>query len=368
MKNFLLFLIFLFSSKVLAYSEFSRHGYVNCTSCHLSPSGGGLLTPYGRELSRAIVSTWGVKNEQYFAYNAIPQLSKSDKILVGAFIRGLQSYRSDKQATEARAILMQADADIAYNTKDWVIMGSIGRQELRKGLESDSRLFSRRHYGIYRFDNKNQIRTGKFLKYYGLNDPNHQMFVRRYLNFGFDTESYNLEYSYLGENYSAYLTQSFGNFEDKYSPNKEEGTTASASWFFAEKQKIGVSFFKGSEPLSRRNTYGVWGIFSFHPKIFTMHEVDFQNKRIKSSGKMQSGYVTSNKFNYESLRGVIGFLSYDLANLNPISSSSKRSSYGAGVQFFPRPHFEIVSSWQNEEIIDLDSKSQLYAVILHFYL
>lgn len=368
MKVIISFLIFFSISKVMAYSEFSRHGYVNCTSCHLSPSGGGLLNPYGRELSRAIVSTWGVKNEQYFAYNSFPQISKSDKFLIGAFIRGLQAYRTDKHVSEARAILMQADADVAYNAKDWAIVGSIGRQELRKGLESHSRLFSRRHYSIYRIDSKNNVRAGKFLKFYGLNDPNHQMFVRRYLNFGFDTESYNLEYSHLGDNFSAYVTQSLGNFRDKYSPNHEKGVTASASMFFAEKQKAGISFFKGSEPLSRRNTYGVWGIFSFHPKIFTLHEVDFQNKRTKSSGKMQSGYVSSNKFNYEPLKGLIGFLTYDLANLNPINVSSKRSAYGTGIQFFPRPHFELVTSWQKEEIVKINSNSQLYSVTLHFYL
>ena len=33
--------------------------YPRCTACHYSPSGGGLLTSYGRSLSREEISTFG---------------------------------------------------------------------------------------------------------------------------------------------------------------------------------------------------------------------------------------------------------------------------------------------------------------------
>lgn len=326
------------------------------------------MTPYGRELSKALMSTWGGKKEQYFAYDAIETLSKSETILAGAFIRGVQGHREDRQASEARAILMQADADMAVNQKNWAIMASLGRQELRSGLNSNSRLFSRRHYGIYRFDSFNQIHAGKFLKFYGLNDPNHQLYVRKFLNFGFDTESYNAEYSFLGEHLNFYLTYSFGNFEDKYSQNKEKSISASASYFFADKQKFGASAYRGSDPSISRITYGIWGIFSFHPKVFTMHELNFQNKKIKSSGVKQAGHVGSNKINYEHLKGLIAFLSYDLANLNPGEVGSKKFAYGGGIQFFPRPHFEFVSAWQKEEIPNRNSRSDLFSLMMHFYL
>ncbi len=369
MKLFLLALfIFLGTLEANAYSELSRHGYVNCTACHLSPSGGGLLTPYGRELTRAVVSTWGVKNEQYFAYNSVPALSKNDKLLVGAFLRGLQSYKTDTVATEARAIFMQADVDLAYNSKKWALLGAVGRQELRNGLESEARIFSRRHYGLYRFDQKNVLRIGKFLQFYGLNDPNHQMYVRRYLNFGFDTESYNAEYSFLGDNFSFYLTSVFGNLDKKYSKKKGKGTSASGSYFFGDNQKIGLSSYLGSETTSKRNVFGIWGIFSFHSKVFTTHELDLQKRKIKLTGRKESGFVTSNKINFELIQGLIGFITYDLANLNPASTSSKQFAYGAGINLFPRPHFEFVSAWQREEIVKLKSQSDLFSLVVHFYL
>lgn len=363
-----IFIFIFFLPKAFSYSELSRHGYVNCTTCHLSPSGGSLLTPYGRELSKAALSTWGTKKEQYFAYNAFPALSKSERVLVGAYIRGLQAYRMDETANEARAILMQADFDIAYNAPSWAITGSAGRQELRKGLESDSRLFSRRHYGIYRITPSHQLRAGKFLKFYGLNDPNHQMYVRRFLNFGFDSESYNLEYSYQGENISTFATAFLGNFKDPFALAKEEGMSLSASYFFYDKQKIGISLLRASDEISKRSVSGVWGIFSYHPQFFSIHEFDLQYKFIKNNSQKQNGFVTSNKFNYEPIKGLISFLSYDLANLNPAIISSKKLAYGAGLQLFPRPHLEILTAWQKEEIVKLKVKSDLYSLMVHFYL
>lgn len=369
MKTFLAFFILIFFlPKAFSYSELSRHGYVNCTTCHLSPSGGSLLTPYGRELSKAALSTWGGKTEQYFVYNALPSLSKSERVLVGAYIRGLQAYKTDNTANEARAILMQADLDAAFNSQNWAIAGSLGRQELRKGLESDSRLFSRRHYALYRITPNNQIRAGKFLKFYGLNDPNHQMYVRRFLNFGFDSESYNFEYSYQGETISTFATAFFGNFKDPFSLAKEEGVSFSANYFFYDKQKLGVSLLKASDDISKRSVSGIWGIFSYHPQFFSMHEIDLQYKSIKSNNQKQNGFVTSNKFNYEPIKGLISFLSYDLANLNPALISSKKSAYGAGLQLFPRPHLEILTAWQKEEIVKLKAKSDLYSLMVHFYL
>lgn len=368
MKLIFFFIVISFYSEAYSYSELSRHGYVNCTACHLSPGGGGLMTPYGRELSKDLVSTWASKNEQYFAYNAIPALSQNEKVLVGAFIRGLQAIRDDSNATEARAILMQADADIAYNDTHWAAVLSLGRQEIRQGLESHSRLFSRRHYALFRTNFTNQLRVGKFLPFYGLNDPNHQQYVRRLLNFGFDTEAYNAEYSYLGENFNLYLTSLFGNLGDRHSQNKEKGISATMSLFFGDKQKAGLSFYRGKEESFRRMTYGIWSIFSFSPKVFSTHEFDLQDKTITATDVNQFGYVTSNKINYEYLRGLIGFLSYDLANLNSVNVSSRKFAYGGGIQFFPRPHFEFITSWQKEEIVHLRSQSDLYSLILHFYL
>jgi hypothetical protein len=40
-----------------ALATMIRLGYTNCAVCHLSPQGGGLLTPYGRASTRLRVSS-----------------------------------------------------------------------------------------------------------------------------------------------------------------------------------------------------------------------------------------------------------------------------------------------------------------------
>ncbi|RYZ63714.1 MAG: hypothetical protein EOP05_23120, partial [Proteobacteria bacterium] len=46
-----------------AYPDLIRHNYVNCTTCHVSPTGGGAMTEYGRAMSHELLSAWGTERE-----------------------------------------------------------------------------------------------------------------------------------------------------------------------------------------------------------------------------------------------------------------------------------------------------------------
>jgi len=330
MKFFFVF-IFTFSFNAWGFPEMSRHGYFNCTSCHLSPAGGGALTLYGRELSKELLSTSSVKGEQYFAYNAIPSLSKSDKVLLAAYIRGLQVLRENDQVNEARTILMQADAEAAYNEKHWAILGTVGRQEVRSGLESRGHVFSRRHYILGRFDKHQNLRLGKFLKSYGLDDPNHYMFVRNALNFSYDTESYNAEYSYLAENFNTYLTIVTDLKTDDYFRNDERGIAFNGS-LKLDKSKIGLSLYHGTNARQRRMVGGLWGIGAFTKQFFLMSEIDFQSAVTKANHANTNGAVMSHRFNYEVYKGIIPFLSFDQKYLNFKNKNSELHSIGLGAR------------------------------------
>jgi hypothetical protein len=329
----------------------------------LSPAGGGVLTLYGRELSREILSTWGEKGEQYFSYGKIPT---DEKVLLGAFVRVLQMREENEKRVEARTILMQADAEAGYNSEKWAVDATIGRQEIRKNLDSEGRVFSRRYYLLYRPTDKVNVRAGKFLQFYGLNDPNHNLYVRRELNFGFDTETPNLEVSYLGDNWSSYLTYVDGasNKDEQYSYLKDRALSFTTSYFFQEKNKIGASFYRGEDDDTKRSTAGPWLLYSFTPQVFLMSEFDYQIRTPKAGGDDIKGYVTSNRLNYEVKQGLIPFALYEKTYLNKDDPTTERQSYGAGIQFFPRPHFELVGVAQHEE----NPNNDLVWALVHFYL
>ena len=49
--------VLLSSGRAQAYPWMIKHGYTNCATCHADPSGGELLTAYGRVLSEEVLST-----------------------------------------------------------------------------------------------------------------------------------------------------------------------------------------------------------------------------------------------------------------------------------------------------------------------
>ena len=78
-KNYFWFVLsigvwFIESRPSHAFPEMVRHGYANCITCHISPDGGGVLTAYGRSLSREVLSTWGAEGEAVLHDKAVPRL------------------------------------------------------------------------------------------------------------------------------------------------------------------------------------------------------------------------------------------------------------------------------------------------------
>jgi hypothetical protein len=92
-------LLLLVSGRAMGFPDLIRHGYTNCIACHVSPNGGGVLTKYGRSLSKELLSTWGREGEEKFAYFAktSPQFA-----LPRRFARKVQSKEAGSNKTTLR--------------------------------------------------------------------------------------------------------------------------------------------------------------------------------------------------------------------------------------------------------------------------
>src|SRR2546430_396895 len=110
-----IWLLISYAPNAWAFSELVRHNYTNCTACHISPNGGGVLTQYGRELSRAILSTWGAdnENESRFAWGAVTPPSWLE--IMGMY-RSVVAYQNTPFITQAQYIFMQGDFEAAAHT------------------------------------------------------------------------------------------------------------------------------------------------------------------------------------------------------------------------------------------------------------
>lgn len=320
-----------------AYPQLTRHNYFNCTACHVSPSGGGDLTQYGHSLSAELLSIKGGETESKALWGLTPD---SEVITPSGFFRVLQMYTNNEKVTEAKAILMQADLGVAVHEGHFTAVGSVGRRRVAPpGSPTEHEIFSRTHYLMYSADNGINVRGGKFMPSFGLNHPNHYLLVRRDTGLSNDTERYNAEASYLGDGFSVLGTAIFGPGGDHHSNSKESGGTGSVNKSLSESSRIGASYYKGDSTSLHRQLEGVYGIVSYTPNFYSQIEIDHQD--LLSAGRKTKGFVGSHQLTWEVTKGVNPYLQNEWENLDDTSSLNSLLTFGAGVNLYPRPHFEI---------------------------
>jgi hypothetical protein len=356
----------IFSSSSFAFPEMVRHAYVNCNSCHVSQTGGGILTEYGRELSKELLSTWKNKDEnskeQNFAYDLV---SIPKWLNMGGDVRSVYVYKDDKLATQGRLILMQADLEAAATYKKFTFDLTGGYQSPKSANTFSDYLISRRHFLNYAASDVSNVRVGRFIPAFGINTPDHVSLTRTGLGFGQGFESYNLEGSYIGEKYNLFLTGIFGRLDDP-TLDREQGGAVQGSIAITDSAKIGLNYLYGKKKTSTRHVYGIFGLLGITKDLSLLSEFDLQNKN--SSSLTSFGVATTQKLSYEANDGVWLFLTQEWSKLNFENIQSGINVFGAGVQFFPRTHFEFNVSWERQQILALSDRYFDYAwVMSHFY-
>ena len=359
---FALAVLFGAARPAFAFPELVRKGYGNCISCHVSTSGGGVLTAYGRELSLEALSWMGTEKESLFAYGLV---QTPEWAALGGDVRTVQTYRNTDLFVSESWIWMQADLEAAVSFGKLTADGTVG-------LDYFGNFVSRRHYLILNLTDEIHLRGGRFLLPYGINSADHLIATKRLGLLDLDDEdedSYNIEASYIGEAVNVYLTGTFGRPSLTIMGEQlDHGGALSASYYFAEKYKVGVSAYHGSNDFRDRYIAGPWLILGFTPQVFLLSEWDFQDKAF-TGGDHFWGTANYNKLDYEFIKGFHVYLEQDYYRdsfADPNSNSFQ--NYGAGLQIFPRPHFEINMSWNKTRTSAIENDFENYAwLMLHFY-
>ena len=355
----------LYSTKsAFSYPEMNRHGYPNCAACHVSPSGGGLLTAYGRQLSQEVMSTWGTsEREPSFAYGLF---TLPEWLNLGGDFRAAQIYLNSPAREYARFIPMQADLEGGVTYDKWQLVGTFGLQERSSYNFAGGRFTSRRHYLLYRPIDELTLRAGRFQPAFGINIDNHTAVTRRNLRWEEGAETYNFEAAWAAETFDAFATVVVGRPE---SPQlkRETGVALRSSLNIGERYKAGLSYFYGSNPDGKRHVFGPYAHLGFTPHFFALAEVDFQNFR-PTAGNGQWGIVNYLRVNYEFLKGLHAFATQELAKTNFNDDRTVINAYGLGLQWFPRSHFEIQALWQKRRQLASSLAYYDFAWLqLHFY-
>lgn len=292
---------------------FLSRQYARCTTCHYSPTGGGLLTPYGRSLTRQELSTMGgghaaapgprtappPAGEESFLFGALGD--RLGPLNVGIDLRPGHLDVRFPGGKVTRDLLMNADIVAAYRANGWTVYGELGRQPLTAGTRVDS--FE--HWVSHQWKNGVGVRAGRFLPAYGIHFADHTAYNRRPLGLDTFDQIYGVELSHTSDRHLVQLTAGPGRADSIVHDDGLRGFTAAGrvQMDLSPRTVLVVSgLFHDASRLEARNGSGgvSFGIApSSHLTVWTEGDVQFQKGAAGAPA-----YTLVNETSYEVFRGV----------------------------------------------------------------
>ncbi len=332
----------LWPSEAHAYAWMIRHDYTACSTCHADPSGGELLTQYGRVTSDLILRMkYGADSSDTKEGSTKDGTAKEgekqgpdtgmlwgaldlpERLLLSGSYRNLYviSPSSDKAFTFIP--VMQADLYGQLRLGPVTFGGSLGAGRAVPGsthtraaqvTTSDDGmvLVSRNFYMGVDIGDKYVLRGGRLNLPFGVRIPEHTMWAREVTKTDRESDQQDgLALAYVGENMRAEFMAIAGNYQtrlDPLPPYEELSSDAvrERGYSFYMEGIAGTSFAAG---ISSKATYARLDRQTFEEKSFqqahglTMRWAPF--KRLSFLGEMDSLFRTNRN------AGYVGFLQGD---------------------------------------------------------
>jgi hypothetical protein len=354
-------ILFLLASPAWAFPEMVRHGYPNCIACHISPTGGGVLNAYGRQISKELLSTWGVDNEQRFLYIVQPP----DWLAPGGDLKYLALGESAGGVTTNQWIDMEQDGEVAVTVGQFTADVAAGFQQYP--TEADpTQFFSRRYFLSYRPTDELVFRAGRFFPAYGIYIPEHVALIRRGLGWDEGMETYNVEASYLGEKYNFQIEGILGR-PDNPGLYREQGTSMTGAINITDTMKLGASYYYGYSLLTSHQFAGPYAILGFTPHFFLLSQADFERSFAYTDQAPHYGLDDYQRLDYEIVQGLHVYVTQEFQQTDMTIGSTRQDNYWFGIQFFPRPHWEFQAFWEKQFFALASPPADVYAFYIHFY-
>ncbi len=299
-----------------------------------------------------------------FAYGLV---KPPDWLNLGGDVRVLQQYIRTNTVETASFIFMQADVEAAATVGKFQADVSVGPQPSTTLYHAGGFIYSDRHFIAYHPTDQITIRGGKFMTAYGINTAEHELLIKKNLQFDEGMETYNVEASYLGDNFDAYATIILGRPDAPYL-NFEKGFALRSSYLLKQTNKLGVSYYYGSDNTANRHLFGPYAILGLTAKFFILAELDFQYN-LPFGSPTTWGFANYLRADYEFIKGVHGYLSQEYSNLDWTQQLNTTQTYGIGAQWFPRPHFEFQGVVQKTKMPTVSTDFFTVAwLLMHYYL
>jgi hypothetical protein len=381
-------MIFLLAAAMLASEAsaepmFLAKQYARCTACHYSPTGGGLLTPYGRLLSHRELSTTGgtgaapaagteddSKGEQAFLYGALGDAL--GPVHLGLEMRPARLHVGFPGGSQDMNLLMNLDLIGAVRKNGWTAYGTVGREPdnsaVRNGrTEPGAAFISYEHWIAYETDKGFRIRAGRFLPAYGVRFADHTAYTRVNLDLDRNDQVYGLEVSGTMGRSLAQVMVSPGKAEAILHDAGHRGFSTAGRWQFDLTPRtaiVGSAFYRHSTDLDAKSGL-VGGAFGVAPtsRVSIWTEVDANLQTDASGGRT---WVVVNETAVEAYRGIWLKFSpqFQTSGGQPGSSAFRRLALEADL--LPRTHWNVGVSYYRDRAFDATTSTLLAQ--LHLYL
>ena len=352
---------------VAAEPTFLSKQYPRCTACHYSPSGGGLLTPYGRSLSREEISTFGRRDaaapddwvEEEFLFGAV---GSDSPLQLGLDLRPSQlRIHAGGRDLPDRNFLMNLDLQAAWRAGDWTAYGTVGR---RPG----GGLVTYEHWLARRVSDRVSVRGGRFLPAYGVRLADHTSLARDRLGLAEDDQIYGVELGVSTDRSLLQVAVGPGRAESLLNDDGSASLTVSGR---AQRDLgprtvvVGSVLHRGAADRAARST-ALGASFGYAPvpwlTTWTQLDVHFRDL-----GAGDGAVILTNQTSVEAWRGVwlrVSPQRYRVRN-NP-HSEVHRMVYG--LDLYPRTHWHVNLSWYRDRFVSSDRLNQQLLAQLHLYL
>jgi len=230
-----------------AYAWMIRHDYSACGTCHADPSGGELLTKYGRVTSQLILaSQYGHPEEPSEAKEGSDgstefqgpkpglfwgALDLPDPLLLSGSYRNLYILRPKEEKVFVFVPVMQADLYGQLRFGPVTMGGSLGMSKSSPGSlharaaqvthapDGNINLISRTHYVGVDLGNEFVLRGGRLNLPFGVRIPEHTMWVRDATRTDRESDQQDgVALAYVSENLRAEVMGIAGNYQISLEP------------------------------------------------------------------------------------------------------------------------------------------------------
>ncbi|MBM4380513.1 MAG: hypothetical protein FJ086_14655 [Deltaproteobacteria bacterium] len=358
----LLWLLPLLSSPALAYPWMAKHDYGSCTACHVDPSGGGQLTPYGRGQADVLVrfrtTSAGEEGAVSPTANFLWMFELPDAVNLSGNFRGGPLIRPLASSGKVVPLAMASDLYATVNVGNVVAHVTTG-VALRNAQQAailpvcdpaqgacGAQWVSREFWAGAKFAEESvMVRAGRMNLPFGLRNNEHNSFVRALTGTDINlAQQVGLSASYNGESLRGEVMAIAGNFQVSPDTFRERGYSAFGEYALTPRAYVGASSLVTragtglltGEPTTR-HAHGLFARYAPGTSLALLAEADLLAWQLPSGSSL--GYAALVQADWEPLQGL-HLVGTGEAGLGRAESSATYGAW-ASVVFYALPHVEL---------------------------